>query len=558
MMKFSAPSFFKDKAAWLLVLLSLTLPIHAQPLAWQAASAVSTGTGNANITATALDAAGNTVAVGAFEGTVAFGNTTLVSAGDYDVYVAWLNPAGVPYRAVRGGGVGADQAKAVGLDAAGNVVVAGVFSGGATAFGTTALPHAGLTGTNDLFVARLSATGQWTQAVRAGGNDDDVATALAVDAAGNVALTGWFGSSSLTLGSFSLANASPSFPTEDVFVARLSPAGTWTQAVRAGGRNGEKGTAIAFDGSGNAVVGGDFDGSITFGTFTLNSPAGASTQDLFVARLSAAGQWVQAVRAGSAFLSHLLLESSGNVAIAGTFYSATASFGAFSVTNSNPGNSTSDMFVARLSAAGQWTQAASAGSLGYDTPQGLAFDGAGGLVLGGNYRTADMRFGTIILPPPAAYDVFVARLNAAGTWTSAIAAGSAGIDGVGALALLPNGNVQVVGFVSTPSATFGQFSFATTAYNAFVAQAGNTVLATRPVAATAALACFPNPARTHATLQVPVGQASPLVLLDALGRPVRTYPLPAHATTATLDLTGLAPGLYVVRCGAASAKLVVE
>jgi hypothetical protein len=50
----------------------------------------------------------------------------------------------------------------------------------------------------------------------------------------------------------------------------------------------------------------------------------------------------------------------------------------------------------------------------------------------------------------------------------------------------------------------------------------------------------------------------PVLVLDALGREVRRQSLPARATTATLDLRGLAPGLYVVRCGAATGKLVVE
>ena len=52
--------------------------------------------------------------------------------------------------------------------------------------------------------------------------------------------------------------------------------------------------------------------------------------------------------------------------------------------------------------------------------------------------------------------------------------------------------------------------------------------------------------------------AATATLAGALGRTARTYLLPAHGTAATLDLRGLAPGLYVVRCGAAAGKLVVE
>ena len=62
-----------------------------------------------------------------------------------------------------------------------------------------------------------------------------------------------------------------------------------------------------------------------------------------------------------------------------------------------------------------------------------------------------------------------------------------------------------------------------------------------------------------ATLRLPAaGVAGTAYLVDALGRPVRAYTMPAAATEIPLDLRGLAPGLYVLRCGAASGKLMVE
>ncbi|GAA4370932.1 hypothetical protein GCM10023185_45910 [Hymenobacter saemangeumensis] len=75
----------------------------------------------------------------------------------------------------------------------------------------------------------------------------------------------------------------------------------------------------------------------------------------------------------------------------------------------------------------------------------------------------------------------------------------------------------------------------------------------------AALALYPNPARSQATLTLLAQPAARVVRLhDALGRAVREQLLPAGAHTAVLDLGGLSTGLYTVRCGAATAKLVVE
>ena len=48
----------------------------------------------------------------------------------------------------------------------------------------------------------------------------------------------------------------------------------------------------------------------------------------------------------------------------------------------------------------------------------------------------------------------------------------------------------------------------------------------------------------------------PATLSDGLGRPVRVVALTQGA--ATLDVRGLAAGLYVVRCGGAVRRLVVD
>jgi hypothetical protein len=73
------------------------------------------------------------------------------------------------------------------------------------------------------------------------------------------------------------------------------------------------------------------------------------------------------------------------------------------------------------------------------------------------------------------------------------------------------------------------------------------------------LTVHPNPAHTRATLSLaPAAQTRTVELLDALGQVVRTGRVPAHAAAAVLELGGLPAGVYTVRCGEASTKLVVE
>ncbi len=76
--------------------------------------------------------------------------------------------------------------------------------------------------------------------------------------------------------------------------------------------------------------------------------------------------------------------------------------------------------------------------------------------------------------------------------------------------------------------------------------------------ATAALSVWPNPAQVRATVRLTATDAGTLTVVDAVGRVVRTQALTAGQTDVTVDLAGLPGGVYSVRAGAASARLVVE
>ena len=74
-----------------------------------------------------------------------------------------------------------------------------------------------------------------------------------------------------------------------------------------------------------------------------------------------------------------------------------------------------------------------------------------------------------------------------------------------------------------------------------------------------ASALFPNPASRVVALRLPAAPESRTVWLsDALGREVHQQVLPAQATSIVIDLRGLNPGVYLVRCGSHATRLQVE
>ena len=121
------------------------------------------------------------------------------------------------------------------------------------------------------------------------------------------------------------------------------------------------------------------------------------------------------------------------------------------------------------------------------------------------------------------------------------------------------------------------YTFGLTAAEVAAPVAGRFALHFGPLAAplaaasglsAASLGLYPNPAHASATLLVPAvagASSARATLYNALGQPVRTFApaaLPAEGLSTTLNLAGIAPGLYTLRvqAGAASAarKLVVE
>nr|WP_242582236.1 T9SS type A sorting domain-containing protein [Hymenobacter telluris] len=81
----------------------------------------------------------------------------------------------------------------------------------------------------------------------------------------------------------------------------------------------------------------------------------------------------------------------------------------------------------------------------------------------------------------------------------------------------------------------------------------NSALAT-VAAAKNWLSVYPNPARRQVWVDIPAGQGlTQLVLLDEVGRIIRTNNVPQGK--GQLDITGLAPGLYLLRANTATGTI---
>ncbi len=282
----------------------------------------------------ATDAAGNVVVMGNFFGTIDLGSGLLTSAGSSDVFVAKFDPAGNPVWSQRFGGANDQSGESVATDAAGNAVVTGAFTGIADFGGG---PLTGM-GDDDIFVAKLDATGNHLWSKRFGDADYQVAKSVATDAAGNVVLGGYF-FGAVDLGGGLLTSAGGA----DVFVAKLDPAGNHVSSKRFGDTSNQLGQSVAVDTAGHVVITGGFDGTVDFGGGALTS---AGDQDVFVAKFDPAANLVWSQRFGGGNSQHglsLATDAAANVVMAGYFYGS-VDFGGGALTSQGG----YDVFVAKL------------------------------------------------------------------------------------------------------------------------------------------------------------------------------------------------------------------
>ena len=238
---------------------------------------------------------GSSVVTGYFSGTATFGTgTTLVSAGDYDIFIARYNANGTLAWAKRAGGNDSDGGCGISSFSDGTCVVTGYFEDTAT-FGTgTTLVSSGA---RDIFIAKYDANGTLAWAKSAGGVAYEYGRRISAFSDGTSVVTGQFGATAV----FGATDPNPTTlvsdaNSTDIFIAKYDANGTLVWATRAGGIATDEGHGISTLSNGISVVTGSFSGTATFGTGTTLVSAGG--YDIFVARYNADGTLAWATRVG--------------------------------------------------------------------------------------------------------------------------------------------------------------------------------------------------------------------------------------------------------------------
>ncbi|MBI5384089.1 MAG: SBBP repeat-containing protein [Verrucomicrobia bacterium] len=360
------------------------------------------------------------------------------------------------------GGNTDEYAHDMAVDGSGNVIVVGnTFSGGwasggyDTRYGTS----------RDGFVAKFNSAGTLLWSTYLGGNSDDQANGVTVDAAGNIFVVGNTRSRQWVSG----APGTNFFGTnyndvglQDAFAAKLGPDGSHVWSTFLGGADWEDGNGIALDGAGNVLVTGYTrsqrwlrGGSVT------NSLGGG---DAFVAKLSPSGAhlWSTALGKGGydAGVS-LVADGANNIFVAGDTRSGGWGRGVPADKNFGTNyNGSQDGFVAKLNPAGSNVWTAYLGGRYDEHANNITLDALDNILVAGWTTSSNWVSGGFKTNFSGVADTFVVKLTAAGAHVWSTYVGGVNSDSPGGLDVDGAGSVFVAG--TTYSAGWVRDGFDTT------------------------------------------------------------------------------------------------
>lgn len=299
--------------------------------------------------------------------------------------------------------------RGVAVDFYGNAYVAGFFAGTATLNSNIS----SISASQDILLAKFDSAGNPLWARAAGGTGADAGQAVALDATGNVFITGLFRLQA-TFGATVLTNAGNS----DVFLAKYDLNGNLLWARSAGGAGGDNGLALATDANGNVFLSGFYNGDANFGANHITG------QGTFLAKYDSAGNAIWARGISAALCCNagrgLATDGAGNVYMAGVF-AGTVSFGTNNLTTAG-GN---DIFLAKYDSAGNALWVRRAGGAGNDDAYGVAIASDGGVAVTGYFYTAaDFATSNLTAHGPNA-ELFVAKYTPQGIFQWVRQAGGA-------------------------------------------------------------------------------------------------------------------------------------
>lgn len=494
----------------------------------------------------ACDSSGSAYFVGEFVSEIAFGDTVLYSSGNkLEIFLVKYDSTGQFIWARSAGGTGDDFCFEVATDNDGNIYMTGNFSGQAH-FGNFTLTSTGENDIY-LAKYNSEGTCLWVNQAGGPGFFDN-AIVLDLDLAGNIYITGCFDSTATfgdtTLVSGFPSSGDPGQEWGgDIFLAKYKTTGEFEFAkYLPGTEHANRGHGIVCCGDGSFYLSGKYEGTLDIDTCVLTS---AGDYDIFLARFNSSGQVIWVRSAGSESDDKPspsgIYADEGSVYLTG-YFQDTASFSGHQLVSSGGW----DNFLVKYDTLGNMIWATRDGGSGND--RGYSVTKSHDLLYVTGYFMNEVLFGgTTHLISAGGKDVFVSIYDVNGVFQWADSHGGQGEDWGFLVHHDPWHGCYLAGF-HTDDAFFGDtllpVDFLQHMYFGRFQDSSCAIYIGNPQASNA-FSIYPNPAVAKTRILFPQGAWCKDLRISLYSTKGILYPV-THTADSEIDLTGFVPGVYLV------------
>jgi hypothetical protein len=427
------------------------------------------GTFNDMVKSMVTDRSGNVFYTGYFTGNFDFDGSAAVDirncAGSFDFFVVKKDAAGNYLWAKTFGNAGSDRAFSITVDSLDNIIIGGYFqntldfdlgSGNATFTPV---------GAYDAFILKLDNNGNFIWVKTFGGAGSTVwPLSIECDNNGNIVNAGMYQNAAMDADpSANIATAPYYGGVQDIYVQKLDFNGNYIWSASAGGTGVDRANSLTLDNNGNCYIAGYFQNTVDFNTGAGVNNITATSDDGFLLKLDANGNYVNCVASAGASdeqFTSVYYSETNNAILLGGYFSGTLDFDYGAGTDSKTVTGSSNGFVQKLDLSLNHNWVKTVGGANAIRTYAVTSDRTGNIYSAGRFNTTfdlDPGTGTDTRTSNGSFDVFIQKLDASGNYSWGLTFGGIGQDEPNFLAIHNPGALYVSGIFNN-SLDFNPFT----------------------------------------------------------------------------------------------------
>lgn len=341
-----------------------------------------------------------------------------------------------------------------------NTVACGYFASSYCSLGQFNLENQPGSYYRNFWLALYDSNGNVLWAKSGGGEGDDEATCIAVDAQNNVYVAGSFQSYTFSVGNETLyKDLYQDYFDSDAFVCSFDGSGAlrWIKGIYDNGSLELSG--LTLDTQGNLLMSGRFSGDSIYTDQLSAQNSSPSLDEGFVLKMDAQGTavWLRSIGGdGDDNAAKITSHVNGNITLAGTSSSSLLSNGLSTISNPNLNTL---VFLSSLDQNGNagWLNATN--MPGYSELSALGHDATDNLIVLGEFSGDSLLFAAdTLLSDLVSVNSMILRFTSDGTPLSGFYIGGANDDFANALSIDASGNIHITGSFKSASIRLGNFT----------------------------------------------------------------------------------------------------